>query len=419
MTNIVINPRYFAIPLISAAIMFIALPAKADQVFAYSDDLSSNFNLDMGQTRAKISSGMAFTADNSVSSDITSGVVANPSRAIVSARLDVSARVPSNTRIIYYISNNNGQRWMQINPGYTYSFDSIGNQLRLKAVITRDSIIVESASIDSIYLAYTVSDTLAVSSTNNIYNNYAYSGGVIGGISDPNSLVCNVLSMIGLGCGVTPPSSYVRPAPITTTATNSNTSNVSNNSGNNSNLTAAIYNAGAKNTNGNGSDIILVRIPKHEEIYEIVGGKKHLIPTKDIFYDYGFTDGMIQPITQQQLDRYPRVKVIQVSGDKKKNYYLTEGFMVRLIPHKTISDSYGDRDEDIIVISKKEFNYYPPSQFIFLERPLRRDVFQVVNGSKRYVTPMAVERMKIRPDDIAPVNETELTYYKTGTPIIF
>ena len=90
-----------------------------------------------------------------------------------------------------------------------------------------------------------------------------------------------------------------------------------------------------------------------------------------------------------------------------------------MIPDKKVSDSYGDRNEDIIVISKKEFNFYPQNQFVFLERPLRRDVFQIVSGKKRYVTPMAVQRMGIRDSDVAPVNETELNYYKTGSPIIF
>ncbi len=93
--------------------------------------------------------------------------------------------------------------------------------------------------------------------------------------------------------------------------------------------------------------------------------------------------------------------------------------MLSLSPDCKVSQSYGDRDEDIIVISKKEFNFYPQNQFVFLWGSLYKDVFQIVNGKKRYVTPMAVERMNIRSDDIAPVNETELTYYKMGSPIVF
>jgi len=385
MTNSIIKPKYLAVPLILATMTLTALPAKADQVFAFSEDLTSNYNLDMGQTGAKISGGRAFTADDSVSSGITSDVIANPSKAIISARLDVSDDIPSNTRIIYYISNNNGQRWMQVNPGYTYSFDSVGNQLRWKAVIAKESLLVGSAYIDSVYLAYTVSDTLAVNS-NNTYNNYAYNGSGISNTGDDvNSLVCNVLSLVGLG--------------------------------NNSNLAATIFTAGEKQE---GSDSVnLVRVKNQPEIYEIVGGKKHLIPTMDIFYDYGFKLEWVQDITQKQLDKFPRIKLMQVTGDKKKTYYFTEGGMIRLVPDKNVFNSYGDREEDIIIISKKEFNFYPQNQFVFLENPLNRDVFQIIQGNtKRYLTPQAVKRMKIDSEQIAPINQTELATYKTAKPIV-
>ena len=420
MTNSIIKPKYLAVPLILATMTLTALPAKADQVFAFSEDLTSNYNLDMGQTGAKISGGRAFTADDSVSSGITSDVIANPSKAIISARLDVSDDIPSNTRIIYYISNNNGQRWMQVNPGYTYSFDSVGNQLRWKAVIAKESLLVGSAYIDSVYLAYTVSDTLAVNS-NNTYNNYAYNGSGISNTGDDvNSLVCNVLSLVGLGCGSAQTTNYVSsaqtiiPSPAVATTISSNTSN---GSGNNSNLAATIFTAGEKQE---GSDSVnLVRVKNQPEIYEIVGGKKHLIPTMDIFYDYGFKLEWVQDITQKQLDKFPRIKLMQVTGDKKKTYYFTEGGMIRLVPDKNVFNSYGDREEDIIIISKKEFNFYPQNQFVFLENPLNRDVFQIIQGNtKRYLTPQAVKRMKIDSEQIAPINQTELATYKTAKPIV-
>ena len=422
MINSNIKPQYFAILFILMAMVFTILPAKADQIFSYFDDLSSNFNLDMGQTGAKISGGRAFTADDSVSSSITSDIITNPSKAIISARLDVSAGTSSNTRIIYYISNNNGQRWMQVNPGYTYLFDSVGNQLRWKAVITRESLLIRSAYIESVYLAYTVSDTLTVNQ-NNIYTNSPYtynSYSVLNGGSDINSYVCNALTLVGLGCSTSSPAIYVSSTqtasftPTTTTTANSNTSG---GLGNNSGLTATIFTAGEKQA---GSDSVnLVRVKNRPEIYEIVGGKKHLIPTMDIFYDYGFKLEWVQDITQKQLDKFPRIKLMQITGNKKKTHYFTEGGMIRLVPDKNVFNSYGDREEDIIIISKKEFNFYPQNQFVFLENPLNRDVFQIIQGkTKRYITPQAVKRMKIDSEQIAPINQTELATYKTDKPIV-
>ena len=431
-----IKPNYFATLSFLMAMTLTALPAKADQIFAYSDDLSSNFNLDMSQTRAKITGGRAFTADDSVSSDITSDVVANPSKAIISARLDVSNNIPSNARIIYYISNNYGQRWMQVNPGFTYSFDSIGNQLRWKAVITRESLLVGSASVDSVSLAYTVSDTLAVNQ-NNIYTSSGSNGSNALSLSnDLNSLVCNALARVGLGCGAVSSAPYAKSsstiisAPTAVSTNDSNISNVSNGSGNNSALTATIYTAGEKQSGTDSVNLVRVNLGEgsrakpgisvgQSEIYEIVGGKKHLIPTMDIFYDYGFKLEWVQDITQKQLDKFPRIKLMQVTGNKKKTHYFTEGGMIRLVPDKNVFSSYGDREEDIIIISKKEFNFYPQNQFVFLENPLNRDVFQIIQGkTKRYITPQAVKRLKIDSDQIAPINQTELATYKTDKPIV-
>jgi hypothetical protein len=238
--------------------------------------------------------------------------------------------------------------------------------------------------------------------------------------NDPNTIVCEALSLVGLGCGTSLPATYTKSAqtiiPISETAVATN-SNTSNGSGNNSGLIATIFTAGQKQA-GSGS-VNLVRVKGWSEIYEIVGGKKHLIPTMDIFYDYGFKIEWVQDITQKQLDKFSRIKLMQVVGDKKKTYYFTEGGMIRLTPDKNVFSSYGDREEDVIVISKKEFNYYPQNQFVFLENPLNRDVFQIVQGkTKRYITPQAVKRMRIDFEQIAPINQIELAAYKTDKPII-
>lgn len=236
-------------------------------------------------------------------------------------------------------------------------------------------------------------------------------------ISDPNTQVCDALSLVGLGCGSAQYAPHVKstptPTPTPTTATNTG----SNGSENNSDLTATIFTAGKKQE---GSDSVnLVRVRGQSEIYEIVGGKKHFIPTMDIFYDYGFKIEWVQDITQKQLDKFPRIKLMQVIGNKKKTYYFTEGGMIRLVPDKNVFNSYGDREEDIVIVSKKEFNFYPQNQFVFLENPLNRDVFQVIQGkTKRYITPQAVKRMKIDSEQIAPINQTELATYKTDKPIV-
>lgn len=416
------NPtRYLVIIAVFLGLLF-GLNAKADQVFLFSDDLSTQFDIDQGQTSAKFSGGRFYTADGSVSSTVQSKTVANPSRLIVSARLDVLVSLPSGTMIVYYLSNNNGSGWMQVNPGFTYTFDSAGNELKWRVVIIRESPFIQSAYIEQLDITYTVSDSTTPPVSPN-FNGGSLNSVVFGG-SDLNYFVCSTLSSLGLGCGSSAPVGY-QPGTLGSgnilssgsTVPVNTANNSSGNSVDSSNLTATIYAAGKKQE---GSDSVnLVRIKGKEEIYEIVGGKKHLLPTVDIFFDYGFKIEWVQNVTQKQLDKFPRIKLMQVTSDKKKTYYFTEGGMIRLIPDKNAFNSYGDREEDIIVISKKEFNFYPHNQFVFLENPLNRDVYQLVNGkTKRYLTQSAVKRMKIATEQIAPINQTELATYKTDKPIV-
>lgn len=175
--------------------------------------------------------------------------------------------------------------------------------------------------------------------------------------------------------------------------------------------------AGANVKDIAGNAITLVQVPGDVNIYALVAGQKHLIPTFTIFIAYGYTMAMVQPITHQQLDKYPRADLVKVHGSSKL-YYLTEGNMTRLIPNQKIFDSYGDRKENVIEISAKEFNYYPVNQYVYQENPLNRDVFQLTSNGKRYLTPMAVYRLQLREDQVAPINQAELDYYKTLAPIL-
>lgn len=244
---------------------------------------------------------------------------------------------------------------------------------------------------------------------------------------DPQAVVCRALDMVGMGCASqtsTPPNAYqskpirlnfdvLSPVGTYTSLNSSSTSNTISAS----DLKASISNAKAPH-DLTGQKINIVSVPESPEIYELVNGQKHAFPSLAIYYDYGYTLAMIQPITQNQLDKYPRAKLLKVEGSSKI-YYLTEGGMVRIAPDpKKILDIYGDRAEDVITISRKEFNFYPANEYVYQISPLNRDVFQVGENGKRYLTPMAVARLGLRADQVAPVSQAELATYKTLLPVI-
>jgi hypothetical protein len=454
--------KFISIFIIASFVLAGTATVSADQLFLFSDDLSAQFDIDQGQTAAKFISGRFYTADDSVSSAVASKIVANPFKAIISARLDVSASIPSGTMMIYYLSNNKGLRWTQVNPGYTYTFDSVGNELRWRAVIARESPFVASGYIDSVHITYTVSDSITPSPSTSS-NSGSLSTVLYGGGGDLNLFVCDILASIGLGCGV--PQKVATPIYESNIQTAHNFSQQKNssqerlgqqtNAGNS--LQASIANVTIKRTVSD-DEVILVKIPAtngikqtfglstNDAIFEIIRGQKHFIPTVDIFFDYGFDLSAVQSVTHKDLEPFPRTKLVNIyDDDSKKIYYITEGHMIRLIPNDRVFESYGDREEDIITISKKEFNFYPRNQYVFLENPLSateipgllkasptllgpppgrepypRDIYQVVSdGTKRYVTPQVMRRLRIKQDQVAPINQAQLNSYQNDQPIIF
>lgn len=246
-------------------------------------------------------------------------------------------------------------------------------------------------------------------------------------------LVCNVIGQLGLGClragiitgngpianGATTSGSNSNVTQSSSSSQNSNSSNSSKSSSSwfgKYNLSANVY-TGTVTRKISKEDVSLVKVAGRPEVYEIVRGMKHLVPSEEVFLSYGYKKEMVREIPQRELDRYPRVRLVQPKGSKKV-YYLTEAGFVRLVPDAKVYESYGDRKEDILIISTKEFNLYPVNQYVYLENPLNRDVFSVDGSTKKYLTPMAIRRMALKEFQVAPVNQFEMSYYKTGAPII-
>jgi hypothetical protein len=242
-------------------------------------------------------------------------------------------------------------------------------------------------------------------------------------LGDPTNVACLGLALTGMGCSTSGVAvGDYQPKPVTlnfdpfTSASNA-TSSTSANSATAPDSKTAIANAKAPK-DLTGKKINIVSVQNSSEIYELINGQKHAFPSLAVYYDYGYTLSMIQPITQDQLDKFPRATLLKVQGDSKI-YYLTEAGLVRQVfDTKKLFDIYGDRPEDVITISRKEFNSYPTNQYVYQISPLNKDVFQVSATGKRYLTPMAVMRLGITPQQIAPVTKAELDSYKTLAPVV-
>ena len=232
---------------------------------------------------------------------------------------------------------------------------------------------------------------------------------------DPQSMVCNGLTSVGIGCTPQATTPYVmgtyQPKPVQLNYDIFSNTPVS------STGTSTSVNT-ASPTDLSGQKINIVSVPNSQAIYELVNGQKHLLPSMAIFYDYGYTTDMVEPISQAQLDKYPRAGLTKVQGSSTI-YYLTEAGLVRQVNNPNqIFAFYGDRTQDIITISRKEFNFYPTDEYVYQISPLNLDVFQISTSGKRYLTPMAVARLGITSAQVAPVSKEELDSYKTLAPLV-
>jgi hypothetical protein len=122
--------------------------------FTVSDDFSSDFYIDQPLSRYSLQDGKLYAENGSVSSRIISQAIAYSSYNIGSAKLVVSDYTPTGGRIVYFLSNDNGQTWTQAQLNVFVNFNSTGKTLRWSAVISRQSPDASSPLIDSLNITY-------------------------------------------------------------------------------------------------------------------------------------------------------------------------------------------------------------------------------------------------------------------------
>ncbi len=161
--------------------------------------------------------------------------------------------------------------------------------------------------------------------------------------------------------------------------------------------------------------ITLMRASNGEKVYAIVGGKKHWVPSPDVFNSYNYNWDNIEVVSQSVLDNYPRIKHIRLSGGEKV-YYITESGMKRHVLNPDVFLSYGNNWDDIADVNQTEINAYQVSDLIRLDGGEK--IYKIEGGQKRWIrTAEAFNRLGYNWARVAPVNQAELEAYQTGADI--
>ncbi|PIY78436.1 MAG: hypothetical protein COY82_02515 [Parcubacteria group bacterium CG_4_10_14_0_8_um_filter_35_7] len=160
----------------------------------------------------------------------------------------------------------------------------------------------------------------------------------------------------------------------------------------------------------------LIKTLDNSNVYEIVEGKKHWIPSEKVFLDYNFEWKDIVTVSNTELEFYPRAKLVKTENDSNV-YYITEKGLKRHLPSPEVFLSYGYKWEDIITVSQTELNSYHNNELVKTKG--NPEVYKIEDNQKRWITSEETfNTLGYNWNKIELVNDTELTSYPTGNPIV-
>lgn len=146
-------------------------------------------------------------------------------------------------------------------------------------------------------------------------------------------------------------------------------------------------------------------------VYEIINGLKHWLPTPAVVALYGQTEGPVVTVTADELNRYPRARLLKTANNDTI-YYLTETGYIRPVPSLAALKSYGNTLEDVITIKPEELKAYPRNALIY--SPDTKRVYLIQGNRRRWVSASVFKRRHYSWSQVAPVNAVELKAYKEG-----
>lgn len=160
----------------------------------------------------------------------------------------------------------------------------------------------------------------------------------------------------------------------------------------------------------------LIRAKGDYKVYLIVNGVKRHIPNPTIFLDYGFAWEDVKDVSQETVNKYSRAYLIRESR-KNEIYFISSNGIRKHIPNMDVFNSFGDKLEDVQIVSKTEMDFYPESKLIKLDGG--NDIYLVEGQSKRLISsPQVFEKLNLNWNYIIGVNEFEFNFYTNGENII-
>jgi hypothetical protein len=158
----------------------------------------------------------------------------------------------------------------------------------------------------------------------------------------------------------------------------------------------------------------LIRQIGDEKVYLVVNGVKRHIPNPAVFLSYGFSWDDVKVAGSSVVEGYRNTYLIKASKTTAV-YYLRDGVR-HLIPSAEIFNSYGDKWEDVQIISAYEMSVYPNSNLIRLTGTQQVNLLQ--DNAKRLIPSAEIfDKYHYNWNEIIDVNAAEFNYYKRGSDV--
>lgn len=148
-----------------------------------------------------------------------------------------------------------------------------------------------------------------------------------------------------------------------------------------------------------------------DDVYAVLYNKLHWMPGPSIFNLYQFQWQNIKTISQYQLNKYVRTRLVRARGDVKI-YVLNHRYQKRWLRSADVFESYRYSWNDILEILPEELNVYNYNLLIKTANNPNVYYLNPETGQKSIIKSMMdIARMNYLPDDITVINQREMDSY--------
>jgi len=159
----------------------------------------------------------------------------------------------------------------------------------------------------------------------------------------------------------------------------------------------------------------LLKAVGQNRIYRIFNGKVLWIPTVSAFNAQGLKWDKVDDISDFEIDKYPKIKLIKTAGEDKI-FYITNSGMKKHILTTEVFNSYNNKYSDVTEVDSETINSLETVN-LFKEENGNK-IYKIEGNKKLWIkSAEAFNRNKFDWSKVAPSNDTELNAYEDSTVI--